>query len=239
MTTPDLDRRRTVVERSRERAGTLLADALDAHDPDARTFDPWVIDPPRYFDDFFPESLDEQLDRWGGIAGAVVVEDGEVLCVDVGYKDRWETPGGDVECGARPEGVPRDDATARDAERPSCRASGPEAREQTATNGSRERGETMAEAAVREVKEETNLDVDLTGVFYARHVDIDYGPPDPVRIPMVVFTAKKVGGRRAVPAHKVPGGEPEIEDVRWFGPDELPEDLTDRELIREYLESHQ
>jgi hypothetical protein len=47
MTTPDLDRRRTVVERSRERAGTLLADALDAHDPDARTFDPWVIDPPR------------------------------------------------------------------------------------------------------------------------------------------------------------------------------------------------
>lgn len=208
-----------MVERSRERAGTLLADALDAHDPDARTFDPWVIDPPRYFDDFFPESLDEQLDRWGGIAGAVVVEDGEVLCVDVGYKDRWETPGGDVECGARPEGVPRDDATA--------------------TNGSRERGETMAEAAVREVKEETNLDVDLTGVFYARHVDIDYGPPDPVRIPMVVFTAKKVGGRRAVPAHKVPGGEPEIEDVRWFGPDELPEDLTDRELIHEYLESHQ
>lgn len=197
MTTPDLDRRRTVVERSRERARRLLENALDAYDPDARTFDTWVIDPPRYFDDSFPETLDDQLDRWGGIAGAIVVEDGAVLCVDVGYKDNWETPGGDVE-----------------------------------------RGETMAEAAVREVKEETNVDVELTGVFYARYVDIDYGPPAPVRIPMVVFTAEKVGGRRAVPAHKVPSGEPEIEDARWFGPDDLPENLTDRELIREYLESH-
>lgn len=189
--------RRTVVERSLERTERLLSAALDPFD-DPRILDPLVIEPPPYFDDSFPPSLDAQLDRWAGIGGANVfdVRDGEprVLCVRPGYKDRWEGPGGDQET-----------------------------------------GEPLAETARREVREETNYEVDLTGVFYAREVAIDYGPPDPVRIPMVVYTAEPVAGRLAVPAHRVPSGEPEIADARWFGADDLPESLLDREPIREHL----
>lgn len=191
--------RRAVVERSRERSERLLSAALDPFD-DPPVLDPLVVEPPRYFDDSFPASLDAQRDRWAGIGGANVFDsrdgDPQVLCVKPGYKDRWEGPGGD-----------------------------------------QEPGESLPETARREVREETNYEVELTGVFYARHVDIDYGPPAPVRIPMAIYTAEPVAGRLAVPAHRVPSGEPEIEDARWFRADELPADLLDRERIREHLAS--
>lgn len=215
MTDPD---RQTVVDRCREHTERHLEEALEPFS-DPTVLDPLVVDPPRYFDDSFPDSAEQQFDRWAGIGGANVfdVRDGEpkMLAVKPGYKDRWEGPGGDLERVARPAGEPRDG--------------------RAATGGSRETWESLAVTARREVYEETNYEVELTGVFYAREVHIDYGPPAPVRIPMVVYTARPVGGRLAVPAHKVPTGEPEIEDARWFSKEELPEDLLDRERIREYL----
>lgn len=199
MTAPRATDPETVVERSRERTERLLDEALDPY-PDATVLDPLVIDPPRYFDDAFPESLDEQCDRWAGIGGAnVFAERGgepKMLAVKAGYKERWTGPGGDLEV-----------------------------------------GESLPETARREVREETNYEIELTGVFYAREVHVDYGPPAPVQIPMVVYTARPVDGRLAVPVHKVPSGEPEIEDARWFGAEELPENLQDRERIRAQLES--
>lgn len=99
-----------------------------------------------------------------------------------------------------------------------------------------EADDSLADTARREVREETNVEIRLTGVFYAPDVAIDYGPPAPVPIPMVIFTADSVAGRLAIPAHEVSSGEPEIVDVRWFAADELPEDLVDRERIREHLD---
>jgi ADP-ribose pyrophosphatase YjhB (NUDIX family) len=195
MAPPD---RQAVVDRCREHTVRHLEEALAPFD-DPTVLDPLVVDPPRYFDDAFPESVDEQFDRWAGIGGADVfdVREGEpkVLCVKPGYKDHWEGPGGDLEV-----------------------------------------GESLAETARREVREETNYEVELTGVFYAREVHVDYGPPAPVQIPMVVYTARPVGGRLAVPSHRVASGEPEIEDARWFTKEGLPENLVDRARIRAYLE---
>lgn len=217
MAAPD---RQAVVDRCREHTERHL-DAALAPFPEPTTLDPLVVDPPRYFDDSFPGTAAEQFDRWAGIGGAnpFDVRDGEpkMLAVKAGYKERWTGPGGDLERVERPEGEPRDG--------------------RAATGESRETFESLVETAKREVREETNYEVDLTGVFYAREVHIDYGPPAPVRIPMVVYVARPVDGRLAVPTHRVPSGEPEIEDARWFGRDELPENLVDRDRIREHLET--
>lgn len=198
--TADLSERRAVVDRCRDHARRLREEALDAYATDAPVLDTAVVDPPEFFDDEFPSSVAEQCERWGGIGGALVVDDSgdepRALCVRQGYRDRWVGPGGDHD----------------------------------------EDDDSLAETARREVREETNVEIRLTGIFYAGDVAIDYGPPAPVPIPMVIFTAERVGGRLAVPAHRVPSGEPEIEDVRWFGADELPPDLVDRERIREHLE---
>ncbi|WP_435360035.1 NUDIX hydrolase [Haloarchaeobius sp. DFWS5] len=102
--------------------------------------------------------------------------------------------------------------------------------------GAQDEGETLAETAVRETREETNVETAITGICYHRDFAIDYGHDELIRVPLVVFVGEKLGGRRATPAHRVPSGEPEITDVAWFGPDELPEDLQDRERIREILE---
>lgn len=199
MPTPSRTDRETLLDRFRERTDRLLHEALADHDPEAPVREPLVIDPPPYFDDTFPESVGEQCEtRWGGVAGAVVVDrrlsTPRMLAVERGFAPGWENPSGD-----------------------------------------HEPGETLAETALRETREETNIEAELTGLLYVRELHIDYGPPAPVPIPVAVFTAERAGGRRAVPNHRVPSGEPEIVEAEWFGPDELPEGMRDRERIREYL----
>lgn len=70
-----------------------------------------------------------------------------------------------------------------------------------------DRGEAVEDAAVREVKEETGLDVDLTGMvgLYSRS-----GGP----VILAVYTARVSGG------HLVPGEE--VTGAETFHPDELP-----------------
>ena len=101
--------------------------------------------------------------------------------------------------------------------------------------GALEPGESLAECALRETEEETNLDVELVDLLYTRDLAYDYGGPARIRVPVASFLADRVGGTRAVPWHYVPDGSPEITEVEWFGPDELPEEIRDRELMQDIL----
>ena len=73
-----------------------------------------------------------------------------------------------------------------------------------------ERREDPADAVRREVAEEVNLDVELMG---QPTVVVD---PEPQRID-IVFRARPTKGEAVRPT------SPEIEEVRWFAPDQLPE----------------
>jgi 8-oxo-dGTP pyrophosphatase MutT (NUDIX family) len=104
-------------------------------------------------------------------------------------------------------------------------------REDTATwclpGGAIEPGESLAEAAVREVREETGLEVVLECVVgvYSKPRWRRGGGHD------VVFRARPVGGdlSRADPAETL--------DVRYFAPDALPERLwwTHRRMLADAL----
>lgn len=185
---------RAVADALRERAERMLADATDRYG-DAPRRDPLAYS--RHHDpDVFPRSVDEQVDRIGGIGGAVVRDDDRVLCVDVAYNERdWQTPGGAVEP-----------------------------------------GDSLAETARKEVREETGVDVELTGVLYTRLVHYDYDDPEPATLPMAVFTGRKAGGRARVPDRTIPDGREEIADVRWFQPDDLPASTLDYEWIRAHCD---
>ncbi len=72
------------------------------------------------------------------------------------------------------------------------------------------RGEEVADAARREAKEEVGLTIELLG---EPAVVVD---PDPRRVD-IVFRARALRADEAAP------GSPEIVDLAWFAPDELPE----------------
>ena len=81
-------------------------------------------------------------------------------------------------------------------------------------SGGVEDGETVTEAAIREAKEETGLDVKLTRMvgIYSRPVDIP-------SLHAVVFAAIPVGGE----IHVQPG---ETLEVRYFALKDLPTELS-------------
>jgi len=90
--------------------------------------------------------------------------------------------------------------------------------------GGHESGETFPEAARREVREETGVDCEITGVWRAvrkRFVRRD----DPQRrgyLLEVFFTADAVGGAASVDQDRLDDDETVL-DVRWF--DEAPTDV--------------
>lgn len=96
----DPDERRAIADALRERAETMLAEVHEQFG-DAPRRDPLSSSTPDYMPDTFPSSVDEQMSRLAGIAGAWITDgDGRVLCVDVTYTDlTWQTPGGAVERG--------------------------------------------------------------------------------------------------------------------------------------------
>jgi 8-oxo-dGTP pyrophosphatase MutT (NUDIX family) len=95
-------------------------------------------------------------------------------------------------------------------------------------------GERLAETVIREVREETGLDVDITGVvgIYSDpgHV-IEYDDGEVRQEFNVCFTARMIGGRLSFSA--------ESTELRWVTPaelDALPMHQSIRLRIRHYLE---
>lgn len=81
-------------------------------------------------------------------------------------------------------------------------------------SGGVEDGESIAQAAIRETKEETGLDVELTGLVgvYSRISNMSPGY-------MVLFAARPIGG-------EIKCQEGETIAVEWFAFDEIPSPLS-------------
>lgn len=91
-----------------------------------------------------------------------------------------------------------------------------------------EKNETEHETAIREVKEETNIDVEIEGDNrYTENYVTDKG----VQKEVVYFIAKKVGG-------SVAAQEAEIKEIEWLNPKDALERVTyddTRNLLRKAL----
>ena len=79
-----------------------------------------------------------------------------------------------------------------------------------------EDGETEVQTAIREIKEETNLDVEIDETH--RYVE-QYSPEEGVEKDVVFFIAKKIGGEVKVQ-------EEEVKDTEWLLPKDAMERLT-------------
>lgn len=92
------------------------------------------------------------------------------------------------------------------------------------SGGAVEPGETILNAAIREAKEETNLDIKITGMLgvYSDPADgriVTYPDNGDVRhLVDVIFIAEIISGKMRK-SH-------ESMDLRFFGPDSLPSDIA-------------
>lgn len=88
-----------------------------------------------------------------------------------------------------------------------------------------EKGETEAQTAKREIKEETNLDVEINNNF--RYTE-NYSPAEGVEKEVVYFIAQKIGGEIKVQ-------QEEVKEIEWLSFNEAIEKLTyenSKELLR-------
>lgn len=92
-----------------------------------------------------------------------------------------------------------------------------------------EENETEYETAIREVKEETNIDVEIEGESrYTENYVTDKG----VQKEVVYFIAKKIGG-------SVAAQEAEIKEIEWLNPKDALERVTyddTRNLLKKALQ---
>jgi 8-oxo-dGTP diphosphatase len=90
------------------------------------------------------------------------------------------------------------------------------------TGGYCERGEHPAHTALREVREEVGLEIEVTG-YLGAWPDV-YGPPgtaDAHKATLnIYYTGKVVGGVEGT------GDPTETLEIGWFAPDEIPRDLA-------------
>ena len=96
-----------------------------------------------------------------------------------------------------------------------------------------ELGEHPAETVVREVREETGLEVEVTG-YLGTWVDVyadDPGEPDAGVINVAYYTAVLVPGERG------PVDPAEVSEVAWFGWDEVPTGLAPPGTLEAALEA--
>ena len=79
-----------------------------------------------------------------------------------------------------------------------------------------EDGETEVETALREIKEETNLDVEIDDKYrYIEH----YSPEEGIEKDVILFIAHKIGGEIKVQ-------EEEVTETEWLLPKEALERVT-------------
>mgnify|MGYP002856821633 CR=1 FL=1 len=88
-----------------------------------------------------------------------------------------------------------------------------------------EDGETEIETAIREIKEETNLDVEINDEY--RYSET-YSPAEGVEKDVIYFIAKKIGG-------EIKPQEEEVQKIEWLTYEEAIERLTfdnSKELLK-------
>jgi len=94
-----------------------------------------------------------------------------------------------------------------------------------------EKNETEEQTAIREVKEETNLDVEI--INNKRYVE-EYITNKGREKEVVYFIAKKIGG-------EIKKQEEEIQEIKWFNIEEAIEMITyegSRQIFKEVLEDY-
>lgn len=92
----------------------------------------------------------------------------------------------------------------------------------------------LADTAVREAREETGLDVAITGLCYTRRVRYHYDDGSTAPLPVATFVGHRVGGSLSV--EREDSDHPGVtRGVGLFTPDVLPENCRDREWILELL----
>ena len=79
-----------------------------------------------------------------------------------------------------------------------------------------EEGETEVETAIREVKEETNIDVEVNENY---RYTTEYSPQENVMKEVVYFLAKNINNERNAQLE-------EVSEVKWFKIDEAVEKIT-------------
>lgn len=79
-----------------------------------------------------------------------------------------------------------------------------------------EKGETEVETAIREIKEETNLDVEINEKY--RYTE-EYSPAEGITKEVVYFTAKQTGG-------SIEAQEEEVKKIEWLTYAEALDRLT-------------
>ncbi len=79
-----------------------------------------------------------------------------------------------------------------------------------------EEGETEVETAIREVKEETNIDVEVNENY---RYTTEYSPQEDVMKEVVYFLAKNINDKRNAQLE-------EVSEVKWFKLDDAVEKIT-------------
>lgn len=99
--------------------------------------------------------------------------------------------------------------------------------------GLMELGESCEETAVREVREETSLEIEnpkLFGVYSGKDYYCTGETGDEWYVVVIAYTCGTFSGEAKI-------NDGESEELRWFLPDEIPESLANshREIIMDYI----
>lgn len=185
-------RERDVRKRLARRTDRVLADLrAEWGGPRTAESDPIDYGPKPWYPDTVPDSVDEQLAQFAGMASVVAFRtDRRAEAVLVynrgGY---WEPPGGVIEGRTSP-----------------------------------------AATAVREAREETGLDVEITGLLSAGRVRYRYDDGKAVTLPVATFVGRRVDGSLRV--ERETNDHPGVtRGVGLFGADVLPENCRDHDLL--------